>query len=253
MLYTFDGAGRPSCRYNPLFMRERNVNSRRSSIGGAFQLLKRWSGTAVFKVFVLLLVVGAIGLSGFVLYYYEADSKTIDRFLGGEPFQHTARLYARPYHIYPGQKLRPEGVVARLQRAGYEPAGAKNAENGFYDVAPNKISIEPSVGEPVRLEFDKGSLTRIVRSKSGEVEEAWLPPELVTNLFDQSREKRRIVEYSDLPPILVNALIAQEDRRFYSHWGIDPIRLVGAVIASVRDSHRIGGTSTLTQQLARNL
>src|SRR6185369_11735906 len=163
------------------------------------------------------------------------------------------RVYARPYHLYPGQKLRPESVVARLQRAGYEPSGTKTAENGFYQMATNKITLEPSVGEPIRLEFDKTTLTRIVKSKGGEVEDAWLPPELVTNLFNQSREKRRIVEYNELPPILVNALIAQEDRRFYSHWGIDPIRLVGAVIARVRDSHRISGTSTLTQQLARNL
>ena len=114
------------------------------------------------------------------------------------------------------------------------------------------MTMEPSVGEPVRLEFDKTTLTRIVKSKGGEVDEAWLPPELVTNLFNQSREKRRIVEYNELPPILVNALIAQEDRRFYSHHGIDPIRLVGAVVASIRDSHRIGGTSTITQQLTRN-
>jgi len=216
-------------------------------------VLKRIARTTVFKIFVLAVVAAFIGFTGFVIYHYEKDSRTIDRFLAGEQFEHTARVFARPYHIYPGQKLRPESVVARLQRAGYEPSGAKTAENGFYQLSTNKISVEPSVGEPVRLEFDKTSLTRIVKSKAGEVGEAWLPPELVTNLFNQSREKRRIVEFNELPPMLVNALIAQEDRRFYSHHGIDPIRLVGAVVASIRDSHRISGTSTLTQQLARNL
>jgi penicillin-binding protein 1B len=215
--------------------------------------LKRCVRTTTFKIFVLLLVAGFIGITGFVIYYYEQDSRTIERFLGGAVFQQTARVYARPYHVYPGQSLRPDAVVARLQRAGYEPSGTKTAENGFYQLAANKITLEPAVGDPVRLEFDKTTLTRIVKSKGGDVDEAWLPPELVTNLFNQSREKRRIVEYSELPPILVNALIAQEDRRFYSHHGIDPTRLVGAVVASIRDSHRISGTSTLTQQLTRNL
>ena len=56
-----------------------------------------------------------------------------------------------------------------------------------------------------------------------------LPPELVTGLVDDNREKRRIVEFRELPPVLVNALIAAEDNRFYSHFGIDPIRLTGAV------------------------
>jgi len=109
---------------------------------------------------------------GFVIYHYEQDSRTIDRFLGGAVFQQTARVYARPYHLYPGQKLKPESVVARLQRAGYEPSGAKSAEIGFYQMATNKITLEPSVGDPVKLEFDKGTLTRIVKSKGGEVEDA---------------------------------------------------------------------------------
>ena len=82
--------------------------------------------------------------------------------------------------------------------------------------------------------------------------EAWLPAELVTNLYDQSREKRRLIEYSDLPKVFIDALTAAEDQHFFTHWGIDPVRLVGAVIHSVRSSDRIGGTSTITQQFARN-
>ena len=236
-------------------MKEQDSNpgkQRKRSKSRVLSTLKRWTHSTIFKIFLLLVVAGFIGGTGFLIYHYEKDSRTIDRFLAGELFQHTARIYARPYHIYPGMKLKPEAVVARLQRAGYEPGGAKSAENGFYQIGTNKITVEPSVGEPVRMDFDKGILTRIVKTKAGEVQEAWLPPELVTNLFNSSREKRRIVDFNELPPVLVNALIAQEDRRFYGHWGIDPIRLVGAVVASIRDSHRIEGTSTLTQQLCKN-
>ena len=237
-------------------MTEQNANPGKQRSSSKFRLvplIKRWAHTTIFKIVLLAFVAGFIGFTGFVIYHYTKDTRTIDRFLGGELFQRTARVYARPYHIFPGQKLKPESVVARLQRAGYEPSGAKTAENGFYQLATNRITVEPSVGDPVRLDFDKnGVLTRIVKSKTGEVQEAWLPPELVTNLFNQSREKRRIVDFNELPPMLVDALIAQEDRRFYRHFGIDPIRLVGAVVASIRDSHRIEGTSTLTQQLCKN-
>ncbi len=228
-------------------------NSKRTSSSGLFARLRQFSHTFLFKVLVSVIAMGLIGLSSFVLYFYVQDSRTIDRFLSGEIFQHTARVYARPYHIYSGQRLRPDAVIARLQRAGYEPNGAKSADNGFYDMSGNKLTIRPSSGETTRLDFDKTGLAAIVKSKSGEVSDAYLPEELVTNLFSsQSREKRRIVEFNELPPVLVNALIAQEDRRFYSHFGVDPIRLVGALVASVRDSHRIGGTSTLTQQLTKN-
>jgi len=233
-------------------MSRRTPNIQRTTAPGRFSRLRQFSHTFLFKVLISVMAMGFIGLSSFVLYYYAQDSRTIDRFLSGEIFQHTARVYARPYHIYSGQRLKADAIVARLQRAGYEPTGAKTAENGFYEIASNKVTIRPSSGESTRLDFDRNGLTRIVKSKSGEVSDAYLPEELVTNLYSQSREKRRIVEFNELPPILVNALIAQEDRRFYSHFGIDPIRLVGALVASVRDSHRIGGTSTLTQQLTKN-
>src|SRR5262245_21811162 len=95
-------------------------------------------------------------------------------------------------------------------------------------------------------------MANIVKPNGGDNSEASLPAELVTNLYDQSREKRRLVEYSDLPKVFVDALTAAEDQHFFTHWGIDPVRLVGAVIHSFRDSERVGGTSTITQQLARN-
>jgi penicillin-binding protein 1B len=90
-----------------------------------------------------------------------------------------------------------------------------------------------------------------VKAKGGELQDAALPAELVTSLTDTNREKRRIVEFKELPPVLVNALIAAEDNRFYKHFGIDPIRLTGAVFQSLRRD-RVRGTSTITQQLARN-
>ena len=51
-----------------------------------------------------------------------------------------------------------------------------------------------------------------------------------------------------------NAMVAVEDKRFYSHYGVDPVRLTGALIEGVTGSRsRVGGTSTITQQLARNV
>jgi len=62
------------------------------------------------------------------------------------------------------------------------------------------------------------------------------------------------LEYEDIPKNMTNAMVAVEDKRFRSHWGVDPVRLTGAVVEWVTGSRsRIGGTSTITQQLARNL
>lgn len=62
------------------------------------------------------------------------------------------------------------------------------------------------------------------------------------------------IDYDDIPVNMKNAMVAVEDKRFHSHLGIDPIRLTGALVEGVTGSRaRLGGTSTITQQLARNL
>jgi penicillin-binding protein 1B len=215
---------------------------------------KGWFRSPLFKIALAVFLIGFITASSTVLYFYIQYSRIIDRKLSGEIFKNTARIYATPFHIYPGQKLAPEMVVSRLQRAGFEAADKGIKSDGAYDVGDNRITIRPLTGDPLRLDFQKGTLSRIVKLNGNlEADEAWLPAELVTSLFDESREKRRIVEFKEIPKNLVNALLASEDQRFYSHHGLDPIRAVGALVADLRSRKRPQGGSTLTQQLARSL
>src|SRR5213593_1281827 len=216
--------------------------------------LSNFFRSPLFKILLSIFLFFFIGTSALVLYYYNYYSRVIDRRLSGEIFKNTAQIYAAPYRIYPGQRLALNDVVLRLQRAGFDPAdkGGSSDDDGVYEASGGRVTIKPKIGDALRLDFGRTSLTRIVRSPGGEADEAWLPAELVTNLSDQTREKRRLVEYKDLPKILVDALIAAEDQHFFTHWGIDPVRLVGALLHSVHRSTRVGGTSTITQQLARN-
>lgn len=61
------------------------------------------------------------------------------------------------------------------------------------------------------------------------------------------------VALKDLPPYLPKAFIAIEDRRFYSHFGIDPVGILRALVTNVLHRGVSQGGSTLTQQLAKNL
>ncbi len=62
-----------------------------------------------------------------------------------------------------------------------------------------------------------------------------------------------IINASQLPPHVLQAVMAVEDRRFYSHFGIDPIGLARAIFTNLRAGHMVQGGSTITQQLAKNL
>jgi len=61
------------------------------------------------------------------------------------------------------------------------------------------------------------------------------------------------VRTDELPSYLIDAVIATEDRRFYSHFGADPIGLLRALVANIREGEIVQGGSTITQQLAKNL
>ena len=63
----------------------------------------------------------------------------------------------------------------------------------------------------------------------------------------------RPVEAANLPDLLIEALVATEDRRFFSHFGIDPISILRAAIVNLKAGRTVQGGSTLTQQLAKNV
>ncbi len=72
-------------------------------------------------------------------------------------------------------------------------------------------------------------------------------------LIAQFGEKRRIpLTFDEIPPHLIEALIATEDSRYYHHPGIDPIGITRAAIVVVTSGSAKQGASTITQQLARN-
>src|SRR5215467_943085 len=117
----------------------------------------------LFKILLSIFLFFFIGTSALVLYYYNYYSRVIDRKLSGEIFKSTAQIYAAPYRIYPGQKLTLDDAVLRLQRAGFDSADKGNSDDGLYEVNANKITIRPKEGDAMRLDFDKNSLTGIVK------------------------------------------------------------------------------------------
>ena len=85
----------------------------------------------------------------------------------------------------------------------------------------------------------------------GELDNAAIEPQVVTNLFDSAREKRRIVRFDDLPPVLVHAVLAAEDKRFFDHGALDFVRVFGAAFHDLSRGQKAQGASTIDMQVAR--
>ncbi len=211
-------------------------------------------GVLLFGSALLLLLV-AVGMG---TYYWISYGRMIDQRLSGHIQQTTARIYAAPMRIYPGEALTLADMANHLQRAGYSELDISGTP-GRYVLHGNEIEIRPSVdsifGARNRLlvDFSSGQIQRI-RSMDGgaALDSAEVEPELLTSLFDSSREKRRAISYNDIPRVLRDAVLSVEDRRFFEHPGFDPVRILGAAWADLRHGARVQGGSTISMQVARS-
>ncbi len=213
-----------------------------------------WAIRVGLASLLLFLVVSA----GILTHFYVRFSQAIDARFSGDVFNRTATVFAAPYRIRPEQELTPDDVARRLRRAGYSeeedrsPLGYYRVGEDFVQVYPGPASIRKGTGA-ASLHFRDGKVNAIVRTKdSRPLADYYLEPEMITTLFDRSRTKRRLLRYADIPDVMRNAILATEDRRFFSHFGINFRRVVGAALSNLRRPDKLQGASTVTMQLAKN-
>jgi len=182
----------------------------------------------------------------------------IDARLSGQVFGNTSQVYSAPRRIYEGEPIAEGDLASSLERAGYFDRPVDGAR-GDFNSSHSSLYIHPSPASyfgganSLRVDFGGGRIARIASLADGaRLSSAEIEPELITNLFDTAREKRRVVRMDQLPKVLVDAVLAAEDKRFFEHPGFDPVRIVGAAWADVRHRNVGQGASTLTMQLARS-
>lgn len=195
-------------------------------------------------------------------FYYAKYARLTDEKLTQGPFPNSSLLYAAPEVVGVGDTGTPLQFAARLRESGYTEDGRTNPM-GWFHLRADAIEIFPGAqsfsGEGANSEagvirFANGRISSIVAlSDNTSRTEYTLEPQLLSSMFDKNREKRRLVKYDDIPPVLIAALISAEDKRFFQHSGLDPIRIVKAVMVDMREHRHAEGASTLTQQLARML
>jgi penicillin-binding protein 1B len=210
----------------------------------------------------LSILAGCFGLvlifAGIFTYYWFAFSRMIDQRLAGHMFQTSARVYSAPDRVFDGEVLTPAQLVSQLQHDGYNETKIDGAP-GWYSVQGNVVEVHPlrdsyfEGKNALHINFAGGGVSSITLLDNGNVvESAQVEPELLTNLFDTSREKRRRIRFDDVPKVLVEAVLSAEDKRFFEHPGFDFVRVLGAAKANLRREGIAQGASTLTMQLSRS-
>jgi penicillin-binding protein 1B len=217
-------------------------------------LVSRWA-LAIFAI--VLVVVFAAG--GVFAYDWVRYGRMIDQLLAGHINQTAARIYAAPSRIAVGQALSAPDLASRMQMAGYTETQIPGA-TGWFTQQANAVEIHPGKDSyfagknALRVEFAGKEIRRIRNLDDRSTpDSAEIEPQLLTNLFDSSREKRRRVRVEDIPRLLVNAVLSAEDKRFFEHPGFDIIRIAGAAWHDLLGDSMMQGASTLTMQVARSI
>jgi penicillin-binding protein 1B len=165
-------------------------------------------------------------------------------------------VYAAPQTLVAGVHVRRIDLAGTLARLKYvETRGTPAAPGQFRRAGPTwDIHLRGGAGIPaqrVRLEIHDDRVTRVTRDGK-DVGAATLEPEILASADDRPGEEHRPVRLADVPLVLLNAVLAAEDHRFFEHGGLDARGVVRAAWTNLRAGRVMQGGSTITQQLVKN-
>jgi penicillin-binding protein 1B len=213
-----------------------------------------------FRIFWLgalgIAVVAATAATFYVLHLDGIVTKQFE----GRRWTLPAQVYAAPLELYVGLTLNGSDLEHELQRLQYRRVD-KLEHPGTYRLQATRLDIAL---RPARFadETRPASILSVVASDKGvetlrdsdgkDVPIARLEPLLIGSIFPIHGEDRIVVTPQEVPGLLPQALTTVEDRKFYTHHGIDPVGIARAMWVNVRAGQMEQGGSTLTQQLVKS-
>lgn len=198
----------------------------------------------------------ALAFIAFFSYFYVKYDRIIEARFKGPVFANAARIFAEPQTIAVGEKVELKEIAAGLRHAGYSEKTGESSM-GSYHLSGSTLEIQPGPSsyhspESATIHLHLGKIDGISGSSGSHLDAYELEPQLITSLFEgDQRSKRQVVHYNEIPGVMVSAVLAIEDRRFFEHNGVNFGRFAEAAWIDVtRQRHEQGG-STITMQLAR--
>ena len=213
---------------------------------------------ALARIFITGSLAVAMLLAPYCLYL----SMKIEKRFSGRRWDIPSRVFSDTVILMPGQGIRPDSLREKLKALGYRESSARLRQKGEMKVSGSDIDIFlhdlkiPGLerpGFPVRINIRDNAIQAISSIAGGKpLPMIELEPEEVMLFYGDEHERRRLIKLDQTPPHLINAVLAAEDKNFYSHYGLDPLGMLRALFVNLLHGAIRQGGSTITQQLAKN-
>jgi penicillin-binding protein 1B len=221
---------------------------------------RRVRGRRLFRLRTLvnLGITFAVLLAASVIYLSVTVSSRFD----GRLWKIPSKVFSAPMVLTRGAEVPHAEVLSRLKRGGYAQTTGPPTRPGQYrsQDASLEIHVRPFAApgfempsQHVRLRFSRDRIVALSDSQGRRIGRLLLEPEEIATLFGVRHEERRLVRLTDLPEPFMQAVLAAEDSRFYSHHGLDLRGIARAGVTNLSRGRIVQGGSTITQQTVKNL
>jgi penicillin-binding protein 1B len=202
--------------------------------------------------------------AGFLGYeWFRLSSISSDRYTG-QGWKFPTRVYADWKEYRTGDLTDGSSFQRTLERARYRRVWKRPGAPGEYRVNGSAYEVYlRAFVYPDRVERGSRVTARLRDGRVASLTEGFeeseprgllrIDPELLGEFSDQTRERRSYLPLAQMPRHLVLAAVASEDRRFFRHWGLDPLGVGRATMRNVKAGAVVEGGSTISQQLVKNL